>query len=126
MLTPIAIISILEYCTDIPEMSTWFLTLVCLSLPLSSLWAAAYIQHSKSTAHSSGKQGLIGGIYNNGESTSANSKKSRNQNLLSLVSSEKPRAYFDTPSTVTPKSLIAGGERDLFEGDVEIGGPPTM
>jgi hypothetical protein len=33
----------LQYATKAPEMSTWCLTVVCLSLPLSSLWAAATI-----------------------------------------------------------------------------------
>jgi len=33
----------LQYATAVPEMSTWCLTAVCLSLPLSSLWAAATV-----------------------------------------------------------------------------------
>jgi hypothetical protein len=44
----------LQYATTVPEMSTWCLTIVCLSLPLSSLWAAATISNQTQAGSSFG------------------------------------------------------------------------
>jgi hypothetical protein len=43
-----------QYATNAPEMSTWCLTAVCLSLPLSSLWAAATISDQTQASSSFG------------------------------------------------------------------------
>ena len=48
----IAIFSILQYTTNVPELGSQVLTFVAIFLPLSSLWAAAAIDHKTSSSSS--------------------------------------------------------------------------
>lgn len=48
-LTVPALFAILQYATTVPELSSNVLTLVTISLPLSSIWAGAALDHSRRT-----------------------------------------------------------------------------
>jgi len=52
LLLSLAVIASLQFDQALPEMYSWFLTLIVLSLPLSSLWASASLDGSNSYASS--------------------------------------------------------------------------
>jgi hypothetical protein len=106
----IAIIAILEYCTSIPEMSTWFLTLVALSLPLSSLWAAHNIESTRSSA-ASRKRIVATASFGSGSSR-------KPANLLISAMSEKSATLLDTPVSMVPLSSLG---KDGLGDDLEAG-----
>src|ERR1700761_5270464 len=89
-------------------MSSCFLTLVTLSLPLSSLWAAANIEASRSEAAS--RQPILAGSY------TASGKKTNN--YLSSAMSQKSATLLDTPTTMGPRSPFP---KEPLDDDVEMG-----
>jgi hypothetical protein len=101
----------LQYATTVPEMSTWCLTAVCLSLPLSSLWAAA-TTGNRSQASSSLTPKLPPAYAS---ATDASRLKS--------VTSEKSLGGTARSGSVAPLSPLSPRSLDAELGDIEHGMP---
>jgi hypothetical protein len=95
-----AIIASLQF-ASIPEMTSWFLTLVVLCLPLSSLWASASLDGSKSNVSSRANVGE----YN---SSSRSNDKS--------IATQKSAGNFGGPSTSLNTNITA-------DQDIETAAP---
>jgi hypothetical protein len=101
-----AILLGLQYATDIPEISTWCLTAVALSLPLSSLWAGSTISNRTPAGSSLGPKPPVSG---SGGSASR---------LKSFVASEKSAGDTLRSNSIAPLSprSLAGELADVEHG----------
>lgn len=94
----LAVCSIIQYFIPVSEMNSNVLTLVAVSLPLSSLWAAAATRHSFETVNSSRQHHLWTGASHNTNTPNDNPKGNpSSQSITARANSTAP--------TLTPEQL---------------------